>query len=202
MANNTLVVYCSDQGFYLGEHGWFDKRWIFEESLRTPMLARWPAVGKPGLVNTNLTSTVDLAQTFLDAAGVPAEKDMQGASLVPLLKGETPKDWRKSFYYEYFEYPQPHHVLPHYGVVTERYKLARFYVPKPEGKPDPDYWELYDRQKDPKETKSFYADPAYAETVKELRAELDKLRKDLKVPAEMPKEAFGNLLVPPKKKKE
>ncbi len=201
LAKNTLVVYCSDQGFYLGEHGWFDKRWIFEESLRTPMVARWPAVGKPGLVNASLTSTVDLAQTFLDAAGVPADKEMQGASIVPLLKGETPKDWRKSFYYEYYEYPAPHRVIPHYGVVTDRYKLARFYVPKLEGKADPDYWELYDRQKDPNETKSFYADPTYADTVKELRAELDKLRKDLKVPDETPKEAFGNLLVPPKKKK-
>jgi len=152
-------------------------------------------------VNTNLVSVLDLAQTFLDAAGVPADKEMQGASLVPLLKGETPKDWRKSFYYEYFEYPRPHRVTPHYGVVTDRYKLARFYVPKADGKPDPDYWELYDRQKDPNETKSFYADPAYADAVKELKAELDKLRKELKVPEETPKEAFGNLFMPPKKKK-
>ena len=199
IAKDTLVVYCSDQGFFLGEHGWFDKRWIFEESLRTPMLARWPAVGKPGLVNASLTSTVDLAQTFLDAAGVPADEGMQGASLVPLLKGEMPKDWRKSFYYEYYEYPAPHRVIPHYGVVTDRYKLARFYVPKLEGKADPDYWELYDRQKNPNEMKSFYADPAYADTVKELRAELDRLRKELKVPDETPKEAFGDLLTPKKK---
>jgi arylsulfatase A-like enzyme len=200
LAKNTLVVYCSDQGFYLGEHGWFDKRWIFEESVRTPMLIRWPGVAKAGLVNKNLTSTLDIAQTFLDAAGVPAEKDMQGASLVPLLKGEVPQNWRKSFYYEYFEYPTPHRVIPHYGVITERFKLARFYVPKADGKPDPDYWELYDREKDPNETKSFFADPTYANTVKELKAELEKLRKDLKVPEQMPKEAFGNLLVPKKKK--
>jgi arylsulfatase A-like enzyme len=202
IAKNTLVVYCSDQGFYLGEHGWFDKRWIFEESLRTPMLARWPGVAKTGHVDKNLTSVVDLAQTFLEAAGVPTDKEMQGASLVPLLKGETPKDWRKSFYYAYYEYPSPHRVIPHYGVVTDRYKLVRCYVPKPEGKPDPDYWELYDRQKDPNETKNFYADPAYAETVKQLHAELERLRKELKVPDELPKEAFGNLLTPPKKKKE
>jgi arylsulfatase A-like enzyme len=200
LAKNTLVVYCSDQGFYLGEHGWFDKRWILEESLRTPMLARWPGVAKAGTVNKNLTSLVDLAQTFLDASGVPADKGMQGASLVPLLKGETPKDWRKSFYYHYYEYPTPHRVMPHYGVVTDRYKLVRYYVPKADGTADPDYWELYDREKDPNETKSYYADPAYAETVKQLKAELTKLRTDLKVPDEIPKEAYGRLLVPPKKK--
>jgi arylsulfatase A-like enzyme len=153
-------------------------------------------------VDKNLTSVVDLAQTFLEAAGVPADKEMQGASLVPLLKGEAPKDWRKSFYYAYYEYQQPHHVIPHYGVVTDRYKLVRCYVPKLEGKPDPDYWELYDREKDPNELKNFYADPAYAETVKQLHAELERLRKELKVPDEIPKEAFGNLLTPPKKKKE
>jgi arylsulfatase A-like enzyme len=201
LAKNTLVVYCSDQGFYLGEHGWFDKRWMFEESVRTPMLARWPAMGKAGLSTSSLVSTVDLAQTFLDAAGVPADAEMQGKSLLPFLKGEAPKDWRKSFYYEYFEYPSPHKVMPHYGVVTERYKLIRFYVPKLDGPASPDYWELYDRQADPNETKNVYADPKYAETVKELRAELDKLRTDLKVPAEHPKEAFGSLLMPPKKKK-
>lgn len=200
LAKNTLVVYASDQGFYLGEHGWFDKRWIFEESVRTPMLARWPALGKGGLSTSSLVSTVDVAQTFLDAAGVPADPEMQGKSLLPFLKGETPKDWRKSFYYEYFEYPAPHRVMPHYGVVTDRYKLARFYVPKLDGPASPDYWELYDRQTDPNETKNVFADPKYADAVKDLRTELDKLRTDLKVPAEHPKEAFGGLLTPPKKK--
>ncbi len=200
IAKNTLVVYCSDQGFYLGEHGWFDKRWIFEESLRTPMLARWPGVAKAGHVDKNLTSLVDIAQTFLDVAGVPADSEMQGASLVPLLKGEMPKDWRKSFYYAYYEYPAPHRVIPHYGVVTDRYKLARFFVPKADGTADPDYWELYDREKDPNETKSFFADSAYANTVKELQAELERLRNELKVPAEIPKAAYGNLFMAPKKK--
>jgi arylsulfatase A-like enzyme len=200
LAKNTLVVYCSDQGFYLGEHGWFDKRWVFEESVRTPMLARWPAMGKAGVTTSSLVSTVDVAQTFLDAAGVPADAEMQGKSLLPFLKGEAPKDWRKSFYYEYFEYPSPHRVMPHYGVVTDRYKLVRFYVPKPDGTNSPDYWELYDRQTDPNETKNFYADPKYADAVKELRGELDKLRTELKVPAAHPKEAFGSLLTPPKKK--
>ena len=202
LAKNTLVIYASDQGFYLGEHGWFDKRWILEESLRTPMLARWPGMTKPGTVNKNLTSVLDFAQTFLDAAGVEAPRDMQGASLVPLLKGETPANWRKSFYYEYYEYPSPHRVMPHYGVVTDRYKLARFYVPRPDSRAaDPDYWELYDREKDPQELKNFHNDPAYADTVKELKAEIERLRTDLKVPDPIPKEAFGNLFMPPKKKK-
>ena len=199
LAENTLVIYCSDQGFYLGEHGWFDKRWVFEESLRTPMLARFPGRAKAGSVNTNLVSTLDLAQTFLDAAGVKADPEMQGASLLPVLKGETPKDWRKSFYYEYFEYPQPHHVMPHYGVVTDRYKLVRFYVPTLDGTPKVDYMELYDREKDPNEMKNVIDDPAYAATVKELTAELSRLRKDLKVPDSMPKEAYGSLLMPRKK---
>ncbi len=202
LAKNTLVVYASDQGFYLGEHGWFDKRWILEESLRTPMLARWPGVTKPGSVDKNLTSVLDFAQTFLDAAGVEAPKDMQGASLVPLLKGETPANWRKCFYYEYYEYPSPHRVMPHYGVVTDRFKLARFYVPKADSQSaDPDYWELYDREKDPQELKNMHDDPAHTETVKELKAELERLRKDLKVPDPTPKEAFGSLFMPPKKKK-
>lgn len=201
LAKNTLVVYCSDQGFYLGEHGWFDKRWIFEESLRTPMLVRWPGVAKPGTATAKLASTIDLPETFLDAAGVPIPAEMQGRSLRPLLKGETPADWRKSFYYEYYEYPTPHHVMPHYGVVTERYKYVRFRVPKADGKPDPDYWELYDREKDPQELKNFAGDPAYADAVKELKAEVDRLRKELKVPAETPKAAYGTLFMPPKKKK-
>jgi arylsulfatase A-like enzyme len=201
LAQNTLVVYASDQGFYLGEHGWFDKRWIFEESLRTPMLARWPGVAKAGHADKNLTSVVDIAQTFLAAAGVPADPEMQGASLIPLMKGETPEDWRKSFYYEYYEYPTPHRVLPHYGVVTGRYKLARFYVPKADGPADPDYWELYDREKDPNEMRSVFADPAYADTVKALKDELERLRKELKVPSETPREAFGSLFAQPKKKK-
>ena len=200
IADNTIVVYASDQGFYLGEHGWFDKRWIFEESLRTPMLARWPGLAKPGHVEKKLTSTLDLAQTFLDAAGVPADPEMQGASLRPLLKGESPENWRKAFYYEYYEYPAPHKVLPHYGVVTERFKFARFYVPQADGStPRPDYWELYDREKDPLELKNVHEDAAYAATVKELRGELDRLRKELKVPEVNPKESYGTLLTPRKK---
>jgi arylsulfatase A-like enzyme len=191
LAQNTIVVYSSDQGFYLGEHGWFDKRWIFEESLRTPLLARWPGVTKPGSVNRDLTSVLDFAQTFLDAAGVPAPAEMQGRSLVPLLKGQTPGDWRKSFYYHYYEYPAPHHVRPHYGVVTDRYKLVHFY------KPDVNYWELYDREKDPNEVRSFYDDPAYANDVKHLKQELARLQAELKVPKEAPREAYERVELKP-----
>jgi arylsulfatase A-like enzyme len=185
LAENTIVVYASDQGFYLGEHGWFDKRWIFEESLRTPMLVRWPGVTRPGSVNDDLVSNVDFAETFLEAAGLPIPGDMQGRSLVPLLEGRTPTDWRKSFYYEYYEYPQPHHVRPHHGVVTSRYKLVRF------DRPDLDTWELFDREKDPHELRSVYRDPAYAGVVAELERELARLRSGLGVPAEPPAEAFG-----------
>ena len=176
LSENTIVVYSSDQGFYLGEHGWFDKRWIFEESLRAPLLVRWPGVAKPGSEFKQIVSNIDFAETFLEAAGLPIPADMQGRSLVPVLKGETPSDWRKSFYYHYYEFPQPHHVRPHYGVVTDRYKLVRFYAP------DVDYWELYDREKDPLELRSFYGDPAYAKTIEELKAEALRLRKELKVP--------------------
>jgi arylsulfatase A-like enzyme len=186
VADNTIVVYSSDQGFFLGEHGWFDKRWILEESLRTPLLVRWPGVTKPGSVNTQLTSVVDFAETFLQAAGIAVPPEMQGRSLVPLLAGQTPSDWRKTFYYHYYEYPVPHRVRPHYGVVTSRYKLVHFY------KPDVDYWELYDREKDPQEVRSFYDDPAYASVVAELKKEVVRLRAELKVPDEAPRSAYGN----------
>ena len=118
LAENTVVVFSSDQGFYLGEHGWFDKRWIFEESLRTPLLVRWPGVTKPGSVNKDIVSLLDFAETFLDIAGIELPADMQGRSLLPLCKGETPADWRKSLYYHYYEFPVPHRVRPHDGVIT------------------------------------------------------------------------------------
>ena len=183
---NTLVVYAADQGFYLGEHGWFDKRWIFEESLRTPLLIRWPGVAQPAGVNHDIVSNLDFAETFLDAAGLPIPADMQGRSLRPLLAGRTPADWRKSFYYHYYEYPTPHRVRPHEGVVTAQYKLVHFY------KPDVDYWELYDRQKDPQELRDFYNAPTYAKIVAELKLELARLKAELKVPTAPPREAFGN----------
>ena len=185
LAENTIVVCTSDQGFYLGEHGWFDKRWIFEESIRSPMLARWPGKTRPGGVSKDIVSLLDVAQTFLDLAGQPIPKDMQGRSLVPLLKGERPSNWRDSFYYHYYEYPVPHRVRPHYGVVTDRYKLVHYY------NTDVDEWELLDREKDPLEVRNFYKDPEYADTVKRLHSELERLRKEVKEPETTPREAYG-----------
>jgi arylsulfatase A-like enzyme len=183
---NTVIVCTSDQGFYLGEHGWFDKRWIFEESLRTPLLVRWPGTVKPGSVNTNLVSLLDLAETFLEVAGLPVPAEMQGRSLLPLLKGQPPRDWRTAHYYHYYEYPVPHKVRPHYGIITDRYKLVHYY------KPDVNDWELLDRQKDPNETQSFYDDPDYANTITQLKSELDGLRKHYRDTEPPPREAFGN----------
>ena len=185
LAENTIVVCTSDQGFYLGEHGWFDKRWIFEESVRSPMLVRWPGKTKPGTVSKDIVSLLDVAQTFLDVAGQPIPADMQGRSLVPLLKGERPNNWRESFYYHYYEYPVPHRVRPHYGVVTDRYKLVHYY------NTDVDDWELLDREKDPLEVKNFYKDPAYSDTAKRLHSELERLRKEVKEPETTPREAYG-----------
>jgi arylsulfatase A-like enzyme len=184
LADNTIVAYASDQGFYLGEHGWFDKRWIFEESLRTPFLVRWPGVVKPGSVNRDLVSNVDWAETLLDAAGTAVPAEMQGRSLAPILKGQTPADWRKSFCYHYYEYPGPHNVARHYGVVTARYKLAYFYEPQF------NYWELFDLDKDPHELKSVLGRPEYAQVQRELEADLASLRKELKVPQQDPPETM------------
>jgi arylsulfatase A-like enzyme len=176
LASNTIVVYASDQGFYMGEHGWFDKRWIFEESLRTPLLIRWPGRVKPGSVNVDMVSNVDFAPTFLELAGVEPYPGIQGRSLIPVLAGETPADWRKSFYYHYYEYPGPHDVRKHYGVVTDRYKLVHFY------EPDVDEWELFDRQTDPRELTNVLGRPEMVGVETELREELKRLRAELKVP--------------------
>ena len=188
LAENTIVIYSSDQGFFLGEHGWFDKRWILEESLRTPFLVRWPGVTRPGSRNDRIVSLLDVAETFVDVAGLPKPADMQGRSLVPLLRGESPADWRTSFYYHYYEYPRWHRVRPHYGVITDRYKLVHYYMP------DVDDWELYDLKVNPLETKNFINDPAYSKTVDELKAELARLRTELKLPpvSEEPRSAYGN----------
>lgn len=186
---NTIVVYSSDQGFYLGEHGWFDKRWIFEESLRTPLLVKWPGVTKPGSVNREIVSNLDFAQTFLEAAGAPAPAEMQGASLAPLLKGRKPSGWRESLYYHYYEYPGPHDVARHYGVVTDQYKLVHFYEPRL------DYWELFDRKTDPQELRSFYGDAKYAAAQRRLHGELKRLREKYGVPEEDP----PGSIIPPRR---
>ena len=177
LSENTMVLFSSDQGFYLGEHGWFDKRWIYEESLTTPCIVRWPGVTQPGTTSDAIVSILDFPETFLESAGQSIPSDMHGKSLAPLLAGRLPSDWRKSFYYHYYEFPGGHSVRKHYGVVTDRYKLFHFY------EPDMDYWTLIDRKQDTHEMKNVYDRPEYAKAQKELHAELDRLRKELKVPA-------------------
>jgi len=172
---NTLVIYSSDQGFYLGEHGWYDKRWMYEESLAMPLAARWPGKIKPATTVTKLTQNIDFAPTFLDAAGVSVPKDMHGESLLPLLSGKVPEDWRKSIYYHYYEEGE-HNVPKHEGVRTENYKLIHFYEKKS--------WELYDLQKDPNEMNNVFADSAYTEIKHKLEAELERLKKKYSVPEE------------------
>ncbi|QDU11632.1 sulfatase [Gimesia aquarii] len=177
LAKNTVVIYSSDQGFYLGDHGWFDKRFMYEESYRMPFVARWPGVIKPGSVNNDLVSNLDFAETFLDIAGAKIPKDMQGVSLVPLFKGNEVA-WRESLYYHYYEFyndrRSAHMVRRHNGVRTKRYKLIDFY--------NLGEWELYDLKKDPREMKSVYHDPEYAQVVTELKAELKRLQKQYQVP--------------------
>jgi arylsulfatase A-like enzyme/predicted alpha/beta superfamily hydrolase len=172
LAENTLVIYTSDQGFYLGEHGWFDKRFMYEESFRTPLLARWPGHIAPGQVNTQLVQNLDFAQTMLDAANAPASEEMQGESLLPIFKG-TAQSWREALYYHYYEYPGIHGVKRHYGVRTDRYKLIHFYH-------DIDEWELYDLQTDPKESTNVYNQPAYKAVQEELHLRLAALREQYK----------------------
>jgi arylsulfatase A-like enzyme len=172
-AQNTLVMYSSDQGFYLGEHGWFDKRWIYEESVRTPMVARWTGVIKPGSVSDRMVANLDFPETFLDAAGVPIPSDMQGRSLLPIFRGQPPQDWRTAFYYQYFE-KGAHDVAPHYGVRTTQYTLVYF--------PETDEWELFDREADPQQMRNVYADPAMKPVLTKLQAELARLRRELNAP--------------------
>jgi arylsulfatase A-like enzyme len=173
LAKNTVVIYSSDQGFYLGDHGWFDKRWMYEFSYRMPLLVRWPGVVKPRSKNHDLTSNLDFAQTFLDLAQTKADSKMQGTSLVPLFKGDRPSDWRKSLYYHYHE-GGGHGVARHEGVKTERHKLIHFY--------EKDEWELFDLRKDPDEMKSVYGDPDHAKVQARLLKELERLKKEYEVP--------------------
>lgn len=173
LAENTLVIYSSDQGFYLGEHGFFDKRWMYEESLRMPFVARWPGVIPAGGKITEITQNIDFAPTFLEACGVTPPEDMHGRSALGLLRGEKISDWRDSIYYHYYEVGA-HNVARHEGVRTDRYKLIHFY--------DADEWEFYDLEQDPNEMRSRYSDPQYAERVEELRAELGRLKSVYEVP--------------------
>ena len=179
LAENTIVIYTSDQGFFLGEHGWFDKRFVYEESFRTPLLIKWPRHIKPGSVNKNMVQNLDYAPTLLAAAGIRVPADMQGESLLPLFEGKT-ENFRKAAYYHYYEYPSIHMVKRHYAIVTEEYKLIHFYY-------DVDEWELYDRKKDPHELKNVYNDPTYATIREKLHKDLIALRKKYKDSEELDK---------------
>tara|TARA_R110002051_G_scaffold263759_2_gene323638 strand:+ start:71121 stop:72812 length:1692 start_codon:yes stop_codon:yes gene_type:complete len=169
LMDNTIIVYTSDQGFYLGEHGWFDKRFVYDESLKTPLLVSWPNRVKAGSVSNELVQNLDFAQTFLDVAGVDQPNDMQGESLMPVLTNDL-KDWsREAVYYHYYEHPSEHNVNRHYAAITKKYKLIHYYF-------DLDYWELIDREKDPLEQYNYYNDPAYTAIKEELHEKLDALR--------------------------
>ena len=175
LMGNTMIVYTSDQGFYMGEHGWFDKRFMYEESMHTPLIMRLPkGFDRKGDI-TELVQNIDYAPTFLELAGAPVPEDIQGVSLLPLLKGEKPADWRKSLYYHFYEYPAEHMVKRHYGVRTERYKLIHFYN-------DIDVWELYDLQADPTEMHNLYGQKEYESVVTELKTELARLQEQYNDP--------------------
>ena len=174
LAQNTLVVYSSDQGFFTGEHGWNDKRWMYEQSLSMPLLMRWPAVIKPGARIEQMVQNIDYAPTFLDVAGVAVPNEVQGCSLVPLLQGQSPRSWRREIYYHY--YMDKAYNLPRFeGVRTERYKLISYYKPSQE-------WELFDLQKDPNELQSVYGDASYRSVRARLKKKLAELRAKYDVP--------------------
>ena len=173
LADNTIVVYTSDQGFYLGEHGWYDKRFMYEESLRTPLVIRYPAEFAVGQVNDDLVLNLDMPPTLLDLADVEIPADMQGRSLRPLMDHSRAVDWRDAIYYRYYEYPHGwHKVRPHYGVRTDRYKLIHF-----EG--DMDVWELFDLQNDPNELENLYGSDEYGGVQDMLHRRLDELQIEL-----------------------
>jgi arylsulfatase A-like enzyme len=187
LTENTLVIYTADQGMFLGEHDYFDKRWIYEECFRMPLLARLPGTIPAGTVNdTHLCSNLDFAQTLLDFADVnqaPEVEKMQGHSLAPLLAGETPNEWRDAVYYRYWMHLSHHHIPGHYGLRDERYKLAFFYglpldatLGRGNFPPSPAGWELYDLKADPQETNNVYGDPKYAPVVKRLKTRLLELK--------------------------
>ncbi len=185
--DNTIIVYTSDQGFFLGEHGWFDKRFMYEECERMPLIIRYPKAIKAGSASTALCMNIDFAPTFLDFAGVDIPSDMQGTSLRPVLEdeGKTPSDWRKAVYYHYYEYPAEHSVKRHYGIRTQDFKLIHFYR-------DINSWEMYDLKKDPHELNNVYGNPAYADKQRELTDQLKDIQKQYKDydPEERQKELF------------
>lgn len=178
LAENTIVIYTSDHGFFMGDHGWFDKRFMYEQALRVPWLIRYPGVVKAGTKSDAWVNSIDNAPTALDLVGLPVPEDMQGKSLLPVIQGHIPADWRKSMYYHYYEFGTPHWVLPNYGIRTERYKLISYYTINE--------WELFDLEKDPDEMESLMVmggmdvAPGYENVLKDMVAQLEDLRKKYK----------------------
>ncbi|MEW4922698.1 sulfatase [Algibacter sp. 2305UL17-15] len=168
LAENTVIVLTSDQGFYLGDHGFFDKRFIYEESIRMPFMVKYPKLVKAGSVNEDIITNIDFAPTLLDLANIKTTQQMQGKSFKSMLSGTTPKDWEQAMYYHYYEFPYWHHVQPHYGIRTQKYTLAHFYY-------NIDVWELYDLEKDPQQMNNVINDPEYANVVVALKSQLKDL---------------------------
>jgi arylsulfatase A-like enzyme len=179
LAEDTVVIYTSDQGWYLGEHGWYDKRWMYEESFRTPMMVRWPGVIEPGRRTELLTQNIDLAPTFLEIVGAQSPDRMQGESLVPILTASSDEEvedigWRDALYYRYYESNGPHTVPKHQGVRTRRWKLIDFH--------EIGEVEMYDLENDPDEMRSIADDPEYASVRNRLESLLVELREEYDVP--------------------
>ncbi len=168
LTENTVVVLTSDQGFYLGEHGFFDKRFIYEESIRMPFIVRYPKKVKAGTINEDIVANIDFAPTFLELAGIQTKEKLQGKSFKTLLESKTPSNWNQAVYYHYYEFPYWHHVQPHYGIRTQKYTLAHFYY-------NIDKWELYDLEKDPMQMNNVINDPKYAKIIVDLKKQLKDL---------------------------
>jgi len=184
LTENTIVIYTSDQGFFLGDHGWYDKRFMYEESLRMPFIVRYPKEIAPGSTNDDMILNVDFAPLFLDLAGVEIPEDMQGRSFRPLLNGETPADWRQAMYYRYWMHKAHHNVYAHYGIRTLQHKLIYYYADAlgQAGTIDESYepeWELFDLANDRFELNNVVNEPAYAETVTQLKDQLHQMQADL-----------------------
>lgn len=178
LSDNTIVIYSSDQGFFIGDHGWYDKRWMYEESLKMPFIIKWPNVITPGSRQQKMIQNIDYAETFLDIAQAAIPDDMQGRSLLPLLKGESVNDWRDSIYYHYYEYPSVHMVPKHNGIRTERYKLMHFY--------EFGEWEFYDLENDPEELNNLYGKSEFAELIETHKAKLASLQEYYDDDSELP----------------
>jgi arylsulfatase A-like enzyme len=184
LAENTIVVYTGDHGFFLGDHGWFDKRFMYEQAIRVPWIVRYPGKVKAGALSEQWVVNIDNAPSVLDLLGLPVPADMQGRSIAPLLAGSAPADWPKSFYYHYYEFAPPHWVQPHYGIRTERYKLIYYYTLN--------QWELFDLEKDPDEMENlwewggFSVHPGYEQIAQNLVQQLQQLREKYRDTTGMP----------------